>query len=533
MMSLKPDDCNANGGVACRSKCSMCEDDESDLFNCDSCDCADTDSSQLIVNSFLCGICILSHLKRGHIVKDVKGQEPLVCENDKMLKNQYCRTCDSVFCWACMKDHSEHKFDNLDNRASELKANVFEMMNNLEQNEKPLRTKKEEIDSKIAEHITEQECLRECFLSEVENLKQTGLKVIDENCLLFDEVKQNVGACIEKIVDLQAKMRELLSVSNSHLVKDYASAHSDVTAAIEEAERMLIENFHPSKFDLGKLKNSFAEYGERLKSDLLSKKIAKSAAYFICSDRYDYLFRVTCGSGKVNCERVVVNGDSVSYTGGKEADFKQEVSHCFPIHHDKQLLMVLFLTTKCKAYIFDPFKQQIELEEIQYPTQKFFLWPYLEEWDQVKTPDWSYWDEKEKLIKFTHSEELSVKCDVMPSVRMGSYDWNTICFITTEAKIIIVDINRNQFLNLSCHGLSEISFVSTYGSHLFIWCSEEESIWTSYRVNDKYTAPVKHVCNRQSLTTSVSVNRDKFSLLPGLRNESGEIETSLFAVKSL
>ena len=403
MMSLKPDDCNASGGVACRSKCSLCEDEEVELFNCESCDCTETESSQLIVISFLCGICILSHLKRGHTVKDVKGQEPLVCEKHKMLQNQYCRTCDSVFCWACMKDHSEHKFDNLDNRASELKANVFEMMNNLEQSEKPLRTKKEEIDSKIAEHITEQECLRECFLSEVENLKQTGLKVIDENCLLFDEDKQNVSACIEKIVELQAKMRDLLSVSNSHLVKDYASAHSDVTAAIEEAERMLIENFHPSKYDLGKLKNSFAEYGERLKSYLLSKKIAKSGAYFICSDSYDYLFRVTFRSGQVKCLQMIVHGDSVSYIGRKEADLKQEVSHCFPLHGDDRRLMVLFLTTKCKAYIFDPFKHQIDLEERNFPTRKFILWPYLKKWDQMKTPDWSYWDEKEKRIKFSHS----------------------------------------------------------------------------------------------------------------------------------
>ena len=121
----------------------------------------------------------------------------------------------------------------------------------------------------------------------------------------------------------------------------------------------------------------------------------------------------------------------------------------------------------------------------------------------------------------------------MPSVRMGSYDWNRICFITIEAKIIIVDIRSNQVLNLSCHGLSEIRFVSTYSATLFIWCGEDELIWTSFYSNDKYTAPVKHVCNRQTLTTSVSVGGDHFSLLPGLRNESREIETPLLVVKSL
>ena len=47
------------------------------------------------------------------------------------------------FCPKCLGKHSKHEMGSLDERAIEIRKEVFSMLTTLERNEKPLREKKE------------------------------------------------------------------------------------------------------------------------------------------------------------------------------------------------------------------------------------------------------------------------------------------------------------------------------------------------------------------------------------------------------
>ena len=69
--------------------------------------------------------------KVGHKIRNLKGQEPLVCSEHKIVKSEYCQTCDVPVCFKCLPKHGKHEPNPLEPKASNRKRKI----DNFAQNE--------------------------------------------------------------------------------------------------------------------------------------------------------------------------------------------------------------------------------------------------------------------------------------------------------------------------------------------------------------------------------------------------------------
>ena len=73
------------------------------------------------------------------------------------------------------------------------------------------------------------------------------------------------------------------------------------------------------------------------------------------------------------------------------------------------------------------------------------MWPYrVNEEDDDDLFYWSYWDESEKMIRFTHSDDFSIPCEVMPFIKMSCSDYFLLCFLICE-RVVLVDVRQNSY----------------------------------------------------------------------------------------
>ena len=120
------------------------------LYRCTTCHSGKNEASSV---EFLCEDCLVPHIRKGHSVIDSKGDEPLTCTEHGFLCLQYCKSCNIPFCCKCLQIHSEHKFQSMDGKASEVRAEVFEVLTELESKEKPLRVKQETLSNALQKNI--------------------------------------------------------------------------------------------------------------------------------------------------------------------------------------------------------------------------------------------------------------------------------------------------------------------------------------------------------------------------------------------
>ena len=199
--------------------CSSCDDSEVELYYCKSCsESAELESTEQSTNEReLCEICLGAHVRKGHQVRNLKDQEPLVCAQHRCLHKHYCKTCDVTFCGNCLGNHSEHKLGSIDERAIEVKKEVFEMLTKLELVEKPLGEKKKAVGDIKKFHESDQKKLKELLDREIKELNEIGLNRIEENLKFFAKKDNEVGDVIENVSKLQRRSRELLILTSSHL----------------------------------------------------------------------------------------------------------------------------------------------------------------------------------------------------------------------------------------------------------------------------------------------------------------------------
>ena len=107
--------------------CNSCSEEvpSSGIYRCKTCAAEGNDGNHVDADMYFCQICIVgNHLRRKHDIIDHKGYEPSVCTPHKNLDEFFCKTCRSVFCSNCTKDHSGHDFQMLEKKQWTL-ANEF------------------------------------------------------------------------------------------------------------------------------------------------------------------------------------------------------------------------------------------------------------------------------------------------------------------------------------------------------------------------------------------------------------------------
>ena len=525
-------------------KCHHCNSEQSELFHCKSCGCKDEKNKS--EKEYFCQICISSHLVIGHELTDKKGHKPLICDEHKMLEHEYCRTCDVTFCWRCTSKHSKHEFDTLEQRGSELRGKVFEMLTELETRKKPLRVRKETISEVIQVHRKEQQELREKIDEEIEKLRQHCYKIIDDNCTLKCDDENNVTEVVDKTVDLQERLRDLLASSNAHLVRQFVATQEDVeentaetNTLIDKMETILIS----CKFD--EITDEFEEFEQKLSNKLKSLKLVKlfsnsrskdtamiSHAESVCDDFivsiFETIFRISTGNGQLKVQKVSTeNYSDVSLGDEKNIEFEETVCKHYLVF-GKLSSQILILTETNNIYTFDPEKELV-LEKHPYPPHNHILLPY--NWSYISpTIYWCYWDEDNKLIRFTDNDTFTIKCDTLPRAT-NSHQWNyfTAYFITDENNVIVADVLFSQYWVIPFNSTAHISCVTADELEdekriVFIWCYEDESVFISEQKNGKeeFSIPVRYQWNTSSLFTEITFNKHRFSFIPRLPLPTGK-----------
>ena len=256
--------------VSEKHKCFQC------LFHCKTCNCSSDEASS--VKELLCEVCISSHVIRSHVITDDKGNEPLVCQEHKMLEQEYCRTCDTTFCWKCNNKHSKHEFDTIAKGASDLRSEVFELLTELQDQEELLRTKKDEITEMIEKNKRKVSSLPQLIETEVERIRKTCLAVIGENCEMASNNFENVTQLVDETVVMQKKLRILLASSNVHFLKNFAKTRNQVFENHVAVEEMVERSEIGPEIDcqMKNISTMFDDFEEDLKKLIKStQKIQK------------------------------------------------------------------------------------------------------------------------------------------------------------------------------------------------------------------------------------------------------------------
>ena len=100
---------------SCNEKCLEC-----DLYVCKNC------LSEPGV--YLCDSCIASHTKQFHEVWDFRGYPVSLCENHRVINDQFCKECDLIFCHKCFPKHKNHDTELAYEKCKRDRCKVFDYM---------------------------------------------------------------------------------------------------------------------------------------------------------------------------------------------------------------------------------------------------------------------------------------------------------------------------------------------------------------------------------------------------------------------
>ena len=485
-------------------KCDFCKNEVDKLFRCEECNGQQNGGHS--VGKKLCNVCAMPHLKCNHTLTDGKGGKVLVCAEHKMFKHEYCRTCDAPFCWGCISKHSEHKLSSLDERATEVRKKVFESLSEFENEEKLMNAVKAEIVEKIEKHEGEQKILREKFIAGVEKLRKKGLETIDENCKIM---KEHLKA-VDDVVEIQQKLRDLLSVSNDHLVNEFREIDKELKQLRIASLKMKTENAVINTCDVDSIVAKVEQLHASVAKDMKSVLIVPP--YFCIDTCHNLCYRISLQRGQILLEDVIFdNSGHLSFKNAKTQVLKEEVTHCFSVMDTSFYLKILILTSNKSAYLFNPADTSITLSTVPYPTKSHLLCPFVSNQNNLTQPHWSYWEGG--VIKFTHDASFTVQCAAIPSQAMEQYSWIRQFFVSSDNTVIVVDTQCKLDTRIIIPDNEQISCVSFNYNALFIITADGTSVYTAYYISDfKLSDPVKHNWDNQSNVMTVSVNNYNYSI---------------------
>ena len=499
--------------------CSSCGETEGDLYFCETCSNSEESSNE---KELLCELCLGPHVGKGHQIQTSKGQEPLICSQHRRFHSEYCKTCDVTFCSKCLGTHSKHELGRIEQRALEIKKEVFEMLTKLELDEKPLRLKKESISQLKKSHETDQSKLRELFEKEIEKLRQVGLKRIDENLSQIEKEEQEVIDGIDRLLSLQKSSRELLILTNPHLIKDFKQIKRCYEDACEKLEKDLRAEYLVTTSEFCGVKDVLDKMGtevdEKLKSKF-EKKLTQSLKFavkgFDCSN---FIFLVEKRKLKVD-KLIISTAKELTCEKIGEVELDEDVELCFSIN-TSHFLCSCIICTNYSSYRIDVTKSnKIEMSKLTLPFSGKIVCPYiLDNWTSDVYV--CYFSEDEEVLQFSHDASFKIKCFV-PKWQSLEINGNRLSFKTVYNEILIVDPRKGtrEEIEFSEHGVDSISHVTLFGRHLWIWSVETKSVVCMCKEGEQWNVIETHKWIDPTKSIPVTCLLD-FYLLPALKSNT-------------
>ena len=501
-------------------ECSSCgENYEShQLFRCSSCaekqDTADTSEK-------MCESCIVPHIrKHAQDVIDSKGNKPLICLKHKVLRLQYCMTCDVAFCWQCLGSHSEHKFQTLSEKDKELKKHIHETLTDLETvKEKPLRLKKDSVSKTVEQKRLEVLKLKDFIDKELNKIKSKTHEMLDRKLDGITAEENKLNTSVIDLGNMQAKCRSLLGMSTAAIIETLPNVRSELEELNTTyqlsmkteiklnvvADHTLVPYFEDLWFKIEQaiknektdilLAGSSGSRSSTKSENLVAEESASQRSRFFCHLKSPFKANSVYEIKKEPCGRIKVS--LLDCSGVKhqiESSYSHRVSpelnivevfgvsdNEFLIKYDNDSLLVF---DRSKHSFKDAKQPAIA---ISYP-----LWPYKETYYGRKTAiyHWSYWDEERKKIKFTLDDQFEIECEKKPFIKMNSISLGPLCFVDVHRVIIRVSPWNRSFETIqpTLHKVESIDCISpSYSLNcLFVWSASTKSATFLHKSKNQY-----------------------------------------------
>ena len=434
-----------------------------------------------------------------------------------------------------MNKHKKHDFEPLEKRVSELKGKTFEMLSDLDNDEKPLRAAVEKMSKAVEQQKKKQLDLRQHLEKEIEKLRHACLETIDKNCQKLDSDLAIFSEKVDKSVDLQKRFRDLLGTSNSQLMKDFDLTRKDFHESKCVREALLsIENLTSNSCSKEFITSKFDGLAENLKKNLESatsiEKVLNSSTatvghdmcakslngFYICGKGGNEWFKISTGNRQVIVQKIKFTETKPIFT--KQCSltgFNENIDQCFVFERSRNETIALLITESKTAYTFDWNSKNVQLRKISLPPQQHLLCPYMVPFCSREQIYWCYWSAYEKRIKSTQSDYFIVKSDTLPTVRRNDiYNMYSLIFITSY-EVIIADAGSRRFWVIPVSNIyRKISCITAFPNMVIIWCREDESVLISTRTGSDHTLPLKFKWETNSIVTRIEFKGERIKLRP-------------------
>ena len=235
--------------------CNSCDDNyaEDCIYTCSTCESENENNSSCLGNerfaSFtFCENCIFVHCKKGHDIKDVDGLVVLTCKEHFQVLDQYCRSCDVLFCVRCLKTHRNHKQEPINERVKEIKSEIFKQLTKFEDIEKPANAKQGSISKIVDRNESDvKEILKnmEQVFDAVKGKVETGLSK-------FKETEKRAKGAVETVIQIQGQLRCLLSLTSQQLLIDWKDVNEKIGSFKKEEQFVKEFSLNDKRFTIGK-----------------------------------------------------------------------------------------------------------------------------------------------------------------------------------------------------------------------------------------------------------------------------------------
>ena len=491
------------------------------IFKCETCQVeqgTNSDNKSSTDDSY-CDTCIVRHCKKGHKILDSVSQTVLVCHQHKMLLNDYCWDCDILLCLKCTREHKSHKLAPIEERAKEIRTNVFEQLTNFENMEKPARKQKELV-------LETTKANRERLQKAIKAFEKTQQSFLSE----LDDAEKKSEIAVESILQKQNELRGLLSLSCQDLVlvhkwKYIKNPNEDNLTAKLGGESSVSEDWGMQGLVM-KLGNNWldclglnlsctatdVENEQKMFSDTYRGKL-----YVVVMKRDSLeLIRYSTGNKKTKCKFKLVGTI-------KESKLSSSIESIKAVSWD---WIILFMSDG--GILEASFKAEC-ITMCEVPAGRDLLYPYTFRHRSPKV-DWIYWENEH--VKSTQNDKFKIEFKIKPKVMfLDLFDRKRQVWVLLDQETMLITVvdsseeERNE-IPQSVHGCNSIDFIDSYSVYKYrdsfyadivLWSVEMKSI-TLILINGSVRGNFNsEVIGRVNWTDDLEVKR--YQTKSGFRND--------------
>ena len=309
---------------------------------------------------------------------DSKDHEPVLCSGHRNICSDYCKTCDSLLCSKCLRDHRLHEMVTIDEKASEVKTRLFALLTDLELEEKPLRAKKETDESVINANKLRAENLSSFIEKEMEQMKKLLLQTINETAKIED--LSEIKTAMSELLEMQQKCRNQLNLSCDSLVLTSPKVLDEIRLRQKVYQDLAGEEIESRNYDMHRLRHEFEKFQEAVSEIVLctEKDVELQTIRHVCFNDLDYLYQVRVSPVEetisVSWINTLNDNHKIQTTYTQMRKLNSPITHVFPVFFEPALwkFILIFLENK-SALKYDVHTGS--LKTYPYPKMPHFLWP--------------------------------------------------------------------------------------------------------------------------------------------------------------